>query len=347
MRAFQRQIRATWLAQSEDLPDTEPAEVVGVSLALAAAAVRVLDLEVFEAVHGARYRHERDSSQGGHAVNGLTLVRNAEIHLPTIISPVSNILFGSHTDPAGSSWKYTFDYVTWALYENLPEEVRLNTRTATRCHKGYIEGLQGRSVTETLLDVFCFFQSLDPAITARDTQGNLDSFPLPPSNGSDYAYYRLHPNEPTQEDVLKRLTMAATERNPNTAWREICFVFRGPSEGAILRFAGYQKANTLIGGEHRGVGPWVDYPELVLRDVQRGLDHWLVDGAERYKVRADHGLLFAGDTELSALSIPDAPDRPDWWQILLSHSSDIFRHCRNRGLDWRDVVTPDELLVQR
>lgn len=268
MRAFQRQIRATWLAQSEDLPNAGPAEAVGVSLALAAAAVRVLDLEVFDALHGARYRQERDSSRAGRVVNGLTLVRNAEIHLPAIMTPASNILVGCHSDPAGDSWNYTFDYVTWARHENLPAEVRLNTKTSSRCHQGYIEGLQSRPVTETLLDVFCFFRSLDPELIAYDAKGKLDGFPLPASKGSGHAYYRLHPDEPTQEDVLQRLTKAARDKNPSAEWREICFVFRDPAVGAILRFAGYEKAHPwAMAGERRGVTTWVDYPELVLRDI--------------------------------------------------------------------------------
>ena len=204
MRALQRQIRAAWLAQSEDLPGAESVEAVGVSLALAAAAVRVLDLEVFDAEYGARYREERDRSAAGHVVNGMTLVRNAEIHLPIAISPASNPVVGSYTKSAGDSQKYIFHYATWEMYENLPVEVRLSRKTSSRCHRGYIESLQGRPVTETLLDVLCFFRSLDPTIMVHDAQGNLDGLPLPPSKGSWHAYLRLHPDEPTQVDVLVR-----------------------------------------------------------------------------------------------------------------------------------------------
>ena len=148
--------------------------------------------------------------------------------------------------------------------------------------------------------------------------------------------------------VLERLTEAATERSPATTWRELCFVFRDPQSRTILRFAGYQQAHPWSkSGERRGAIPWLDYPELVLRDVQRGCDYWLIDGAERHKVDTHYGLLFAHDVELSALQIPDAPTSPDWWLIALEVSNDILGHCRFRGLDWRDVVAQDELIVKR
>ena len=348
MRALQRQIRAVWLAQSEHLRDAANAEAVAVSLALAATAIRVLDREVFDARHSTNYRAERDTVPGGAVVNGITLVRDAEIHLPAVVTPFSEPVVGSFVpEKSRSRTHYIFWNATWQLYERLPIEVQRNSRTAARCHKGYREGLQGRAVTETLLEAFCFFRLLDPSIVARDDHGEIDGFPLPPARGMLEAYHRLHPDEPPQDDVSRRLEKAAMERSPGGKWREIRFAFRASGDDSILRFAGYQDSPGTIAGSCKNVGPWVDYRGLMLCDVRRGYKYWLLVEGVRHRVTSQGNMLLAEGTELSKFPIPNAPERPDWWQIGYTASMDTFEHCRRRDLYWYDVVSQNDLRVER
>lgn len=199
LRALYLQTRDTWRSQSDD------PESVATHLALAVTAVRVLDLEVFDAVHGSAYRARRDSDQRGEVINGMTLVRNAEVHLPITIEPASDPVFGSESSPSGRSRNYVFWNARWCAYADLPMEVRENTRTARRCHQGFEHQLQHREVTETLMDVIEFFDELDPAATPRTASGGLPSFPLKPAKGTLSNYHRMHPSEPSHREVERRI----------------------------------------------------------------------------------------------------------------------------------------------
>jgi hypothetical protein len=287
-------------------------------------------------------------ARGGAVVNGLTLVRDAEIHLPVVVAPAAEPVFGSlsgtESHPPSN---HIFWNATWQLYKGLPMEIRCNSRTAARCHTGYQEGLQGRPVTETLLEAFCLFRKLDPSIVAHNDEGEIDGFPLPPAHGMLYTYYRLHPNEPSQDDVSRRLQRMAMEKNPRGRWREIHFAFRTTDSGSVLRFAGYEHSPNAIAGERRGVRSWVDYPDLVLRDVQRGYKYWLLVEGARHRVTLDHDSLLAAGAELSMFPIPNPPKRPDWWQIGLAASMDVFAHSQRRGISWYDVVAKRELCIER
>jgi hypothetical protein len=90
---------------------------------------------------------------------------------------------------------------------------------------------------------------------------------------------------------------------------------------------------------------WVDFPDLVRRDVERDYPYFLVVGEDRRRVTLCDGALTAGGVSLDDL--PPAPEQPDWWQINTATSCDTVRHAATRGLDWRDVVPVDELRVPR
>jgi hypothetical protein len=206
-RTLHRQIGATWRAQAED------ADAVGIELALAVTAVRVLDLEVFRAALGPAYETTRSGHPGGPVVDGMTLVRNAELHMPVVFTPASNPWVGVE-DAGGRSNPYVFHDATWQRWDELPAAVRQNRRTSRRCHVGYRDALQGRRVTETLFLALSFFRSLDPTLEPRDSRGELQDFPLPPLKGTTFRYDRLHPDEPSLVDVERRLEQAVSCRNP-------------------------------------------------------------------------------------------------------------------------------------
>ena len=204
MLALQRQVRATWIATVDNnsvLCRTHGIESdvapVGVELALALVAVRVLDLEVFHHGHGQRYEDHRASKPGGRVVDGMTLIRNAEVHLPTVVDPQVDAALSIPLEWLDSDeWPYASQYQlapVWLPFADLPEEVRDHDRTSSRCKDSYADALAGRLVVDTLLDAVAFFRECDPAVAARDSDGELACFPLPeflPIDGQ-----RFHPLE--------------------------------------------------------------------------------------------------------------------------------------------------------
>ena len=204
MLALQRQVRATWIATVDNNsvlcrthgvePDVAP---VGVELALALVAVRVLDLEVFHHGHGQRYFDHRASTAEGRVVDGMTLIRNAEVHLPTVVDPQIDAALGIPWEWLDSDeWPYASQFQlapAWLPFADLPEEVRDHAGTSSRCKDTYAEALAGRLVVDTLLDAVAFFAGCDPTVAARDSDGELACFPLPeflPIDGQ-----RFHPLE--------------------------------------------------------------------------------------------------------------------------------------------------------
>jgi hypothetical protein len=343
MRTLQKQIGAVWAAQQEDL------QAVTIELALAVTAVRVLDLEIFEASAGRSYRDSRSADRRGAAINGMTLVRNAEIHMPvTLDSLARSTLSGVRTDiAAGTHENYEFMDAVWQPYDALPDQVRESERIAQRCHSGYQTSLELRRVTETLFQAFTFYAGLAPEAVSRDARGGIHGFPLKPARGTRGIYYRMHPDEPPTDQVCSRLVDLVANRNPPGAWREIHYAMLDPQSGGVLRYAGYEERPLAIAGERNGVVSWVDFPDLLLRDVSRGYRYYFKRDSLREQVAASNGALRIGEKRLEELSMPAFPERPDWWSIGFFRSNDTFEHAATRGVDWRDVVQRSELHVSR
>jgi hypothetical protein len=341
MRTLHRQIRAVWGAQTED------PEAVAIEATLAVLAVRVLDREVFGAAHGATYERLRSTSDAGRVIDGMTLVRNAELHLPVVLSPDSSTVVGAEVGPDLPAHNYVFCNVTWQAYDDLPAALRASTRTSPRCHSGYREALAGSPVTETLLVALSMFRELDPTLSPQDPAGKLDGFPLEPARGSESRYHRLHPDEPALTSVVNDLRGVVESRSPEGDWREIHYVFRSPVDGRIIRVAGFQESPWAAAGDRVGVRSWVDYPELVLRDVERGYPYYVVAGQERLTLKARDAVLTVDEADLDSMYLPDAPGSPDWWYINYGRSLDPFEHAQTRGINWRDVVAREQLTLVR
>jgi hypothetical protein len=341
MGALQRQTRAVWTAQGED------PEAVAIECSFAATAVRVLDLEVFQRVHGSDYEQLRASHPAGRVVDGMTLVRNAEMHLPVVLTPASNTIVGVETRRNGDPRHYVFCDATWPRYDEVPHAVRSDPRAAARCHNGYRQALAGKPVTETFIIALSLFHELDPTLPPRNPAGELVGFPLARPKGPRYSYHRLHPDEPPLDEVVARLRAAVEQRSPRGGWREIHYVIRAPHDGHVARFAGFEQARWAWAGGREGVTSWVDYPALVTRDVERGYPCYLVDGDARTRLTMRDGTLEVEGSSLSSISLPEAPACPDWWQIGLALSFDPCAHASSRGIDWRDVVASDRLAVLR
>jgi hypothetical protein len=190
MRALQRQVADVWLATIET--DTSlcqchgmvaEAEVVAISTAFAITATRVLDLEVLQKEHQATYLYAKRSERLGQVVDGLVLIRNAEIHLPAILDPDSDRVLSVCDPERGQVFRVI---PKWKPYVELPLEIQNDTKTPPRCHAAYRAAIEGESVIETLLDTLAWFLACDPSLARRDAAGELEHFPLPELWQHDY-----------------------------------------------------------------------------------------------------------------------------------------------------------------
>lgn len=201
MRALQRQIADVWHAMIETDTFLCPqhgmvaeAEVVAISTAFAATAVRVLDLEVFQREHNDTYLEALKTNPKGQVVDGLLLIRNAEIHMPVILDPnVDQVL--SFYDGSKQLFRVRPKF---RPYTELPTEVKQSTGTAERCHIAYKATVQGQDVIEVLLDSLQWFLECDPSFAYLDGAGELKHFPLPEL--WEHGYERRHPFWMTRRD---------------------------------------------------------------------------------------------------------------------------------------------------
>lgn len=341
LRALHRQTEATWHAQMEGI------EAVAIEAAFAVIAVRILDLEVFRAAHGRRYETVRDNCDGGRTVSGLTLIRNAEVHLPVALEPDFEYRPGCisrRPERGGTNSTVERRHIwatRWKSYSELPDSVRHSERTAERCHTAYRDMVEREEVVETLLEAIAFFDQLDPSIVPRSATGQLAHLPLTALLGLHDTYRRLHPSEPRRRDVARRLIEKTRSRRPPGTRRVILYEVRSAS-GVLLAYAGfgYGHPNTMIGGEY-GKCSWVDSGGQVVRDIEMGFpyDVGVVTGEQGIAVES--GRLRVDGALLDDLHLPQPPARPDWWLIKYRWLGDPFAYALERGILWQD----DEELV--
>ena len=337
MRAFQRQVADVWLATIET--DTSfcrchgmvaEAEVVAISTAFAVTAVRVLDLEVLQAEHGEPYLDAKQADRQGRVVDGLVLIRNAEVHLPVILDPDSDRVLTLNSADGGQLFRVI---PNWKPYAALPAEVRNNTKTARRCHDSYQAAVEGESVIETLLDALAWFLSCDPSLARRDAAGELVHFPLQELFQHDYE--RRHPEWERRSEVEAALRDFAATRVPGGDFRAIRHRLVD-QDGITRAYCGF--ARTRGGGTS-----FTESPEQVARDVAAGYSYYVEtkkvsyftadsDGAPR--VALDHDVLMAGSRNLSDVALcafdDEHPTESTWrsWFELVSH--DAFKYAEQR-----------------
>ena len=189
MLALQRQVEAAWLATLENdsvlCRDHGPEldlEPLGVELAFALVAVRVLDLEVFDGRNDRAYQAHRANRAEGRVVNGFTLMRNAEVHLPIVVDPGVKRALSVPVLRPGQVWPFRGQFrlfPSWRPFDELPTDVRETKMTANRCKDSYREHVAGKLILDTLLDAVRFFYGCDPSLAAVADSGELLHFPLP------------------------------------------------------------------------------------------------------------------------------------------------------------------------
>jgi hypothetical protein len=201
MLALQRQVARTWLATFDNDSsmcrvhglelDLEP---IAVELAFALVAIRVLDSQVFDDSVGSAYQAHRAECREGRVVDGLTLIRNAEMHSTEILDPGIDRVLSIPQVPVAKAWPATGQFrllPSWREFDGLPLDVRETRHTASRCKLAYREHVAGHLVMDTLQDAVKFFCECDPSIPAVADDGELRHFPLPQL--LPVAEERLHP----------------------------------------------------------------------------------------------------------------------------------------------------------
>jgi len=263
MRALQRQVADAWASTTET--DTSlcrihgmetECEVVAISTAFAVTAVRILDNEVFCKEHGQAYLDAKTSDRQGKVVDGLVLIRNAEIHLPVILDPdVQRVL------SLGSAFRVV---PKWRPYDQLPADVQNNTKTSERCHAAYRTAVEGEPVIETLLDAIAWFVKCDPSLAQRDEAEELKHFPLPEL--WQHEYERRHPDWVRRCDVEAELRAKRTRELPVGDYRSI--QHRLLDGDLTVAFCGYTFRNGYRSA-------FTETPEQIVRDIAGGYRYYV------------------------------------------------------------------------
>lgn len=335
MHALQRQVLATWMATTQT--DTTlcqehglevDAESVAIETAFAVTAVRVLDLECFQKGPTPGYESYRDGCHDGQVTSAMTLIRNAEIHLPVILDPdVERAV--SIPIPDGTQRFRVFP--KWVAYAELPPEIQASVRTKTQregtraaAHQHYEDVLEGRFVIETLLDVVRFFNTCDPSIARFGEDGELDFFPLPEIAQHDYE--RRHPDWPTRSEYESRLRDTLASELPGGEYRAITHALLDDS-GGLVALCG----DTILPS---GSNTFIESTAQVTRDVRSGYSYRVrVGGGHDRELRIADGELETeeGPFDFHCLPSCEADGRPwsDWQELM---ATDAVYYARSRRI---------------
>lgn len=169
MRALRRAILAYWYATIEDQ------QAALIEAANACVVVNILDESVFEAALGDVYRERRADSAGGRVISGLELVRNCETHSPVSFDDLV-VQRRAYSIPLHAGGQVMRSVWHWAVYDSLPTDyVELpadagenQKRARKEAQHGYRQGVQRRSVIETLFDAERFFCDVEPRLRATN-----------------------------------------------------------------------------------------------------------------------------------------------------------------------------------
>ena len=162
MRALRRAILTYWYATIED----QTAALI--EAANACLIVNLLDESVFESELGETYTGLRANSAGGRVVSGLELIRNCETHSPVAFDGLLTEK-RQYSVPLHAGAQVMRSVWHWADFVALPPDYvelqgdasEAQKRARKEAQHGYRQGVQGRSVIETLFDAERFFADID------------------------------------------------------------------------------------------------------------------------------------------------------------------------------------------
>lgn len=356
MRGLRRAVIAYWYATLESK------EAAHIEAARAATVVNVLDESVFQTALGQPYQDLRARDRLGQVVTGLELVRNCEIHAP-VDAPellVESRLIGVPLSSGGQLMRAVYK---WAEEADLPDAYKTLSNGASdavrrargEAQHGYRQAVQGRVVTETLLDAIRWFEGIDATLAvgspfepryayaevpAKDPVGcadgeNISTF-IAPLAGLDSREVllpdlatRWHERRAAGTGAIDDWFVQAVKR----ARKDAAFG-RRTIESVIRdgdKVVGYGGSTPTV----LGANSWVERAAQVRKDVDAGAAYVVSDsgGTEVAVAASGHKSVVAlqGDVDLM-LSLPDGEPPIDAARLrLVEEYPDAYLDMRVKG----------------
>lgn len=192
----------------------------------------------------------------------------------------------------------------------------------------YVAAAEGRSVFDTFLDAFAFFEKCDPGVVERDGDNQIAGFPLPPLPIAN-RYRRLHPDWPTEHEwnETERVRILAA---PPGGLRRVVHGRIPATDGPLL-------CGLTVVTEQRG-SLFVEPVSQVVRDLTAGYRYISEQHPDRTDLLCAAGdrVVLPGEPDLTTL--PDlAGDTRPWlaWRDLCLDDADYYRRQREQAIPRR------------
>lgn len=277
--------------------------------------IRTLDDEVYCASDEAAYKTLQANVPGGQVVLAFGALRDVATHRPEVVDPE----IGRAVGPVDDGRFLIFP--RWKQRANLPGNVFATRKGKPQVDRiaAYDAHVAGRYVLDTLIDAFDFFDHCDGRLARRDSEGQIEGFPLRPLLAAGIGYYRLGPDWPTHEEAKRNLFKLAGNAIPAGAERSIV--------GTI------QAGTTVCGWTEMGRAGRASFTEpvrQVVADIGRGYPYVLdMDGSP---VTADGDRLTTADGRALADVVPDVEKSTEaswmiWW-VGVGANADLYMRQR-------------------
>lgn len=267
-------------------------------------AIRTLDYEVFEKACGQAYRERRESHREGGVVHAFTALRNVATHSAAVVDPDVHRAVGL-SEPGTflifPRWRDRSDLPTDAFVQQSGKDSKARIRA-------YDAAVAGRLLLDTLIDAFAFFDSCDDRLAARDNEGKLIGFPLPPLPVA-FGYYRLGPEWPTHEQAGANTIQRATEAVPVGDRRTVVGTVH---DGRVI--CGWTEVDSIY-----RVG-FTETAHQVTRDIERG---FIYTTSAEVPIVADGEFLRTATGVALTAAVPDVTYSPESWE---SRWATVTRH---------------------
>lgn len=323
MRALRRAVLSYWYATIEDQ------QAALIEAANACLIVNLLDESVFESELGETYTGLRANSAGGRVVSGLELIRNCETHSPVAFDGLL-IEMRQYSVPLHAGAQVMRSVWHWTDYVALPPDYvelqgdasEAQKRARKEAQHGYRQGVQGRSVIETLFDAERFFADIDPRLAVPPGHPLERSFAEVPQGESVVLHRPLEgfggtvplPDLATRWD--ERTTAAippadryvkdlASSKNKDLPTGEKRIITHKVSDGS--RVVGYSGDLEIAPGFLMN---WVERSSQIGRDIRSGFLYAVQRGSDEVPVASSDNLVLSAEDDGRDLlgGLPEAED---------------------------------------
>ena len=235
--------------------------------------IAILDDAHYSEQHGQAYSVFKEGCRDGRIVNGLMLVRNAEIHSVTRQDLSEAGLIGI----PGAEQELR-ERLAWLPFDQLPRDYVERSdgtpRSSRRNIAAYKREVGDKTVLDTMMATLGFFISLDSELKTPEA---LKHFPL--QGGFPRSYERLSPLWPP----YREWAMEQSRALPAASEREV--VRRIVHDGRTVGLAGY---SPLIGWARNG---WWESLNEVVHDVKRRYRYYVTTDAGQIDLTLAEGRL--------------------------------------------------------